>query len=44
MPFAQAVDEANLVASLSTTGFGAQSAMPTRLQLEQARQTVRHKA
>ena len=44
MPFAQAVDEANLVASLSTTGFGAQSAMPTRLQLEQARQTLRHKA
>ncbi len=43
MPFAQAVDYANLVASISTTGFGAQSAMPTAAHLAQAKATLRHK-
>ncbi|MPN26668.1 Bifunctional protein HldE [bioreactor metagenome] len=41
--FEPAVDFANLLAAVSTTGFGAQSAMPTRLGMEKARATLRRK-
>lgn len=41
--FEPAVDFANLLAAVSTTGFGAQSAMPTRLGMEKARAALHRK-
>ncbi|MBQ2698059.1 MAG: ribokinase [Clostridia bacterium] len=43
IPFAAAIDMANLAAALSTTGFGAQTAMPTDEELTRARKELRHK-
>ena len=41
--FEPAIDFANLFAAVSTTGFGAQSAMPSRLGMEKARASLQRK-
>ena len=43
LPFSQAVEFASLAAALSTTGFGAQAAMPTAQQAADARSRLRKK-